>query len=91
MDTNPAPNAYADAWADAIIAGRGSKNLTRAELAEKLKVAYQAVQQWETGRTQPSPRNQALLYGLGIVTAEQLSSIMLRAAHDPKADRETAA
>ena len=91
MNTNPAPNPYADAWADAIITGRGHKNLTRAELAEKMEVAYQAVQQWETGRTQPSPRNQALLYGLGIVTAEQLSSIMLRAAHDPKADRETAA
>ena len=91
MNTNPAPNAYAQAWADAVIAGRKRKELSRAELAEKMKVAYQAVQQWETGRTQPSPRNQALLVGFGIVTHDEWSRIVLKAAHDPKANEGAAA
>ena len=85
MTTNPAPNAYAQAWAEAIRSGRDRKGYTRRDLAQLLQVRYQSVQHWEAGRAQPSPRNQAALYGLGIVTSEELSAITLKAAHDPKA------
>ena len=84
MDTDTA-TPYAQAWAKAIAEGRKrGDGMTRTQLAKKLDVTYQAVQNWETGRAQPSPRYQAQLYGLGIVTAEELSAITLKAAFEPR-------
>ena len=81
MDTNLTP--YAKAWADAIKSGRDRKGYSRAELAAKLEVSYQAVQNWESGRAQPGPRQQAYLIGLLGISPEDLSRIALKAAADP--------
>lgn len=83
MTSNPTP--YALAWSDTIKAGRKRKEYSRADLASKLEVTYQAVQNWETCQAQPSPRHQALMIGLLGITDRELSAIALKAAYDPKA------
>ena len=77
MNTNPTP--YAQAWSAALKAGRKRKSMSRKELAAHLGVTYQAVQSWELGSTQPSPRHQALLVVLFGISPKEWTAIALKA------------
>ncbi|MDT4842937.1 helix-turn-helix protein [compost metagenome] len=52
---------------DRIALARKAKDLNQSELARMLKVSPQAVQSWESGKSQPrGPRIEALAHALGI-------------------------
>lgn len=62
-------------WGALLRNARESHGLTLSDVGAECGVTYQSVQDWETGRSAPTPQNQARLCNLYGLTRDELFPI----------------